>query len=48
MYESLGYTSAKDHKWVIQRNQIKYCPVTVQDIDVAHNKWGKNVPDFKG
>jgi hypothetical protein len=38
----------KDCKWVIRSNQIKYCPVTVQDIDVALKIWGKNIAARKG
>jgi hypothetical protein len=38
----------KDFKWVIQSNQIKNCPVTVQDIDVAQKIWGKNIAALKG
>jgi hypothetical protein len=38
----------KDFKWVIQSNQIKDCPVTVQDIDVAQKIWGKNIAALKG
>jgi hypothetical protein len=38
----------KDFKWVIQSNQIKDCPVTVQDIDVARKIWGKNTAALKG
>jgi hypothetical protein len=33
---------------VIQSNQIKDCPVTVQDIDVARKIWGKNMAALKG
>jgi hypothetical protein len=35
LYKTLSYPSMKDFKWVIQINQIKDFPVTVQDIDVA-------------
>jgi hypothetical protein len=38
----------KDFKWVIQSNQIKDCPVTVQYIDVARKIWGKNIAALKG
>jgi hypothetical protein len=38
----------KDFKWVIQSNQIKDCLVTIQDIDVATNIWGKNIAALKG
>jgi hypothetical protein len=33
----------KDFKWVIRGNQIKDCPVTIQDIDVATKIWGNNI-----
>jgi hypothetical protein len=38
----------KDFKWVIRSNQIKDCPVTVQDIDVALKIWGKTIAALKG
>jgi hypothetical protein len=38
----------KDFKWVIRINQIKDCPVTIQDIDVAMKMWGKNIAALKG
>jgi hypothetical protein len=38
----------KYFKWVIQSNQIKDCPLTVQDIDVARKIWGKNIAALKG
>jgi hypothetical protein len=34
----LSYPSMKDFKWVIQNNQIKECPVTVQDIEQCHHQ----------
>jgi hypothetical protein len=48
LYATLSYPSWKDFKWVIRSNQIKDCPVTVQDVDVAHTIWGKNVAALKG
>jgi hypothetical protein len=41
-------SSWKDYKWVIQSNQIKDCPVTVQDVDNAFKIWGKNIAALKG
>jgi hypothetical protein len=38
----------KDFKWVIRSNQIKYCPVTIQDINVATKICGKNIATLKG
>ena len=35
LYSTLNYPSWKDFKWVVRSNQIKDCPVTVKDIDVA-------------
>jgi hypothetical protein len=48
LYKTLSYPSMKDFKWVIRSNQIKYCPVTIQDIDVATKMWGKNITALKG
>jgi hypothetical protein len=48
MYKTLSYPSMKDFKWVIHSNQIKDCPVTIQDIDVAMKIWGKNFAALKG
>jgi hypothetical protein len=48
LYATLGYSSIKDFKWVIQSNQIKDCPVTVQDVTTAHNIWGQNIAALKG
>jgi hypothetical protein len=33
---------------VIRSNQIKFCPMTVQDVDVAITIWGKNIAALKG
>jgi hypothetical protein len=43
LYKTLSYPSMKDFKWVIQSNQIKDFPVTIQDIDVVMKIWGKNI-----
>jgi hypothetical protein len=48
LYKTLSYPSMKDFKWVTRINQIKDCPVTIQDIDVATKIWGKNVAALKG
>jgi len=48
LYATLSYPSMKDFKWVIRSNQIKDCPVTVQDVDVAIKIWGKNIAALKG
>jgi hypothetical protein len=48
LYKTLSYPYMKDLKWVIRSNQIKYCPVTIQDIYVAMKIWGKNIATLKG
>ena len=48
LYATLSSPSMKDFKWVIWSNQIKDCPVTVQDIEVTEQIWGKNIATLKG
>jgi len=48
LYAKLSYLSWKDFKWVLRSNQIKDCPVTVQDAKTAYKIWGKNVVALKG
>jgi hypothetical protein len=48
LYKALSYPPMKDFKWVSRSNQIKDCPVTIQDIDVATKIWGKNIAALKG
>ena len=42
------FPSTKDYRWMIQSNQIKNCKVTVRDIDVDHEIWGKDISALKG
>jgi DNA gyrase/topoisomerase IV subunit B len=48
LYKTLSYPSMKDFKWVTSSNQIKECPINIQDIDVAMKMWGKNIAALKG
>ena len=48
LYAKLAYPSIKDYKWAIMTNQIKNCPVTVEDIDTASAIWGKDIAALKG
>ena len=47
LYDILIYLSAKDYKWVICSNQIKNCPVTVQDAEVVKKVQGKKIAALK-
>jgi hypothetical protein len=35
LYATLSYPSWTDFRWIIRSNQIKDCPVSVQDVDAA-------------
>ena len=48
LYRALGYPSLKDFRLALMTNLIKDCPVTVQDVDVAHAIWGKDIAALKG
>jgi hypothetical protein len=41
LYFTLSYPSWNDFKWIIRSNQIKDCPVTVQDVENAFKIWMK-------
>ena len=47
-YATLIYPSDKDYKWVIHSNHINNCPVTIQDVEVAHKVWGNKISSLKG
>ena len=48
LFRKLGFPSTKDCKWAVMSNQIRDCPVTVPDIEVATKIWGKDIAMLKG
>jgi hypothetical protein len=48
LYASLAYPSNADYKWILKSNQIKDCPVTIKDAEVATKIWGPNIAALKG
>ena len=48
LYAKLGYPSVKYFRWIVQSQKLIDCPVVVQDIDIAHTIWVKNILDLKG
>jgi hypothetical protein len=48
LHATLSYPSLKDFKWVTRSDQIKNCPVTAENVDVALKIWGKNIAALKG
>ena len=43
LYGNFTYPYAADYRWSIHSNQIKECPMVVQDIDVTISIWGKDI-----
>ena len=48
LYASLVYPSDADYKRILKSNQIKDCPVSVEDAKVASKIWGPNIASQKG
>jgi hypothetical protein len=48
LYASLGFPSKQDFLWILRSNQIKDCPVTVEDAMAAYKIWGPSVAALKG
>jgi hypothetical protein len=48
LYASLGFPSQKDFMWILRSNQIKDCPVTVEDAMAAYKIWRPSVAALKG
>ena len=48
VYHSIGNPSIEDFKKIIRTNGLKKCPVTIEDINIAENIFGKHVSTFKG
>lgn len=48
LYASLSYPSMADFKWILRSNQIKDCPITVNDAEIATKIWGPNITALKG
>ena len=48
LYATMFYPTDKKLKWMITHGQIKNCDVTVRDVDVAHQIWGKGIATLKG
>ncbi len=48
LYASLGFPSRQDFLWILRFNQIKDCPVTVEDAMAACKIWGPSIAALKG
>ena len=48
LYQVIGFPSIRDYIHVIQTNQIKNCPVTVEDVRIAQKIFGTDIYALKG
>ncbi len=48
LYHILNAPSKKNFKYILRSNQIKNCPVTPQDVDIAEDIFGKDISYLKG
>ena len=48
LYNTIGNPSVHDFKNLIKMNSIKNCPVTIEDINIAENIFGKDISTLKG
>ena len=48
LYRVIGHPSIRDYKNIIQTNQIKNCPITIEDINICEQIYGPDVATLKG
>ena len=48
LYHNIGTPTVENFKYIIKSNTIKNCPVTIKDIEVAEDIWGKDISYIKG
>ena len=48
LYAAVGYPSRRDFRYAVQMKQIADCPITTEDVDIAHTIWGKSIAALKG
>jgi hypothetical protein len=48
LYQVIGFPSLRDFKHVVQTNQIKNCPVNLEDIKICEKIFGPDIYAMKG
>ena len=48
VYAKIGCPSIKDFKFLVTNQLINNCPVTLEDIKIAEDVYGKNINALKG
>ena len=43
LYHNVGAPTVDKFKLILQSNMIKNCPVTIEDVDIAEDIWGKDI-----
>ena len=46
--EMIGYPSKQDFKGMVRANIIHNCPINVNDITNARDKWGRDLASLRG
>ena len=44
----IGPATTKIFKWILKSNQIRNCPVTTKDVEIAEDIWGPDLSYLKG
>ena len=48
LYHTIGTPSVRNFKYIVRSNQIRNCPITVEDIIIAKDIYGKDISYIKG
>ena len=48
LYHNIGVPTVKNFKYMLKSNGIKNCPVTIEDVKIAEDIWGKDISYLKG
>ena len=48
LYHNIGAPTVENFKYVLKGNMIRNCPVTIEDVKIAEDIWGKDISYLKG
>ena len=48
LYHNIGAPTIENFKYILKGNMIQNCPVTVEDVKIAEDIWGKDISYLKG
>ena len=47
LYHNVGAPTVENFKYILKGNKIKNCPVTIEDVKIAEEIWGKDISYLK-